>query len=106
MKEQNETIIIDLSPKQQLNESFLRQFGTAIELIIKRMFGLNNTEFKFRGPRTSVGELARTLGAERKYIEAMKKAGLSDPSVLSSKHRLDRAIASFEKQTGIKWPLK
>jgi len=106
LKEQEQTIIIDLSSRQQLNESFLRQFGAAIELVIKRMFGLNNLKFQFRGPRTSVGELAKTLGAEHKYIKAMKDAGFSDPSVLSSKHRLDRAVASFEKQTGIKWPLK
>ncbi len=111
MKKLNEDqlvpIIIDLNVSgDQINESFLRSFGAAIELIIKRMFGLNNLNFSVRGPRNPVRQFADTLAKEREYIDAFNRLGLNNPSVINNRHKLERAIMDFEKQTGIKWPLK
>lgn len=111
MKKLNEDqlvpIIIDLNVSgDQINESFLRSFGAAIELIIKRMFGLNGLNFQARGPASPLRQLADTLVKEKEYIEAFNRFGLNNPSVINNRHRLEKAIRDFENQTGIKWPLK
>ncbi len=100
-------IIIDLSVKKdQINESFLAQFGTAVELLLKRMFGLNDLGFKLRGPKNSVDQFVRTIERERKYAEALKASGLSSASTLNNRSKLEKAVREFEKMSGIKWPLK
>jgi|TARA_A100001515_G_scaffold139494_1_gene134183 hypothetical protein len=100
-------IVIDLSVgKDKIDESFLRMFGAGIELLIKRMFGLNDLNFKFRGSKNALDRLADTLRQETAYMEAYRRAGLNNPSVLKNKWRLQRAVKDFESQTGIKWPLK
>lgn len=100
-------IVIDLTiPQDQINESFLRMFGASIELIIKRMFGLNNLNFKMRGNQNALTRFADTLNKEVDYIKAYQRAGLDKPSVLNSKWKLDRAIRDFETSTGIKWPIR
>ena len=43
---------------------------------------------------------------EAKYLKAMKRYGLDKPETLKTKAQLDRAIKSFERETGIKWPFK
>jgi len=100
-------IVIDLTVSgEQINESFLRSFGAAIELIIKRMFGLNALDFKVRGPKNAVAKLADTIGREADYISALADSGLNNPSVINNKWKLQKAIKDFENQTGITWPLK
>jgi hypothetical protein len=100
-------IVIDLTvDKEQLNESFLRQMGTAIELLLKRMFGLNNLGFQVRGSKSSIRDFAATVAQESSYMKALQRHGLSDPSTFRSKADLDRAVSKFETSTGIKWPLK
>ena len=51
-------------------------------------------------------KLLNTLRAENSYMRAYRDAGLSDPSVINNKFKLDRAIRGFEAATGIKWPIK
>ena len=46
------------------------------------------------------------LGNEAKYLKSMKRYGLDKPETLKTKAQLDRAIKSFERDTGIKWPFK
>ena len=100
-------VVIDLSVNQdQINESWLRQFGAGVELLLKNMFGLNNLNFTMRGPKSSVVQFAKTLKKEKKYIDALKRAGLMDAESITRKSDLIRSIEKFEKLTGIKWPLK
>mgnify|MGYP003627933702 CR=1 FL=1 len=100
-------IVIDLNVSgDEINESFLRIFGKSIELVLKRMFGLNEIPFTFRGPKNKVAEFINTLKHEKQYIEKFGALGLNNPSTWQSKHKLGRAVAEFEKSTGIKWPLK
>ena len=107
MDGQRKEIIIDLdTKKEQMNESFLLQMGTAIELLLKRMFGLNNLDFKIRGPKSSVNKFALAVAGEKAYMDALRKHGLNDPAVLNSRWRLQRAVTNFEKDTGIRWPFK
>ena len=78
-------IEINLKAKEEglLNESYLAMMGGAIQTILTGMFG-----------------------NEAKYLKAMKRYGLDKPETLRTKTQLDRAIKSFERDTGIKWPFK
>ena len=39
-------------------------------------------------------------------LKSFEKNGLSDPRTLGNRHKLERAIANFEKETSMKWPFK
>tara|TARA_Y100000310_G_scaffold345668_1_gene468016 strand:+ start:6397 stop:6717 length:321 start_codon:yes stop_codon:yes gene_type:complete len=106
MIESDKVVIALPKNKNQINESFLRQFGFAIEMIIKNMFGLNNLNFRVRGPKNSVEKLIQTLEKEQEYAESFRRLGLTNPSVINNKYKLQAAVGEFEKTTGIKWPLK
>ena len=93
----------------QLNESFLSMFGGAIKLILDRMFSPPHKYrnwYTVRGSRKDVTSFARTLGNEKKYLEAVEKYGLDNPQTFKSKRALDKAVLGFEKDTGLKWPFK
>jgi len=106
MVESDKIVITFPSNKNAINESFLRSFGAAVELIIKKMFGLNNLDFKVKGPRCAVEAFTQALDQEREYMDSFQKLGLMNPSVINNKSRLQSAIREFERTTGIKWPLK
>lgn len=105
-------IEIDLEElkKNELNESFLAMFGGAIKMILDRMFSTGTPHYsgfyKVKGSRRDVTAFARTLGSEKKYLEAASQYGLDNPKTYKSKKVLDKAITGFEKSTGLKWPFK
>ena len=101
-------IIIDLNAAAngEMNESFLEMFGGAIEMLLGKMFGYNSNPVILRGTNKQIKNFAGVLNGEKKYMDAYEKYGLSDPKTYSSKHSLDKAIAKFEKSTGIKYPIK
>ena len=100
-------IEIDLSSKQ-LDEMSLKVMAGQIELILKYMFGGPQAfiPFRLKGTNSQVSSFARALGNERRYLRSFEKHGLSDPRTLGNRHKLERAIANFERETGIKWPFK
>jgi hypothetical protein len=101
-------IEIDLEKikSNQLDESFLRMWGVWIKYALNRMFGGSSRPIRIRGKESDLQSLASVLGKERRYMESFVKNGLNDPSVLRNRYDLERAVYSFEKETGIKWPLK
>jgi hypothetical protein len=101
-------IVIDLNIKEtgEINESFLRLFGTWIQKILGRMFGGPVIPVKIRGDAHKVKQFAQTLYGEKKYIEAYNKHGLNDPQTFKSKAQLKNSVSKFERATGIKWPFK
>ena len=104
-------IIIDLDKLKgdQLNESFLRSFGSWVKSLLGGFFeGLagNGAPVKVRGRESDLTALAGVLGREKRYMESYLKYGLNDPRVIRSRNRLENAVYSFERETGIKWPLK
>ena len=107
-----EHIEIDLEEMKKnedmLNESFLRMYGTVIELIIKQMFGMPffGMSSSIKGKPADVKAFARAVGNEKRYIEVAKEYGLTDPRTYKQKSRLNKAVAAFELKTGIKWPFK
>jgi len=98
-------IEIDLSP-ETVDENYLRALGAQIEYILKSMFGGFAPVTKVRGTRQQLGLFARALGNEQRYLKQFEKYGLTDPKTLNNRHKLEKAIADFEKGTKIKWPFK
>ena len=101
-------IIIDLSvaKKGELNESFLRMFGGAIKMMLRRMFGQVDMPMMVKGTESEISAFADVLGKEKKYMEAYTDLGLNNPATYKSRYKLDDAIKSFEGKTGITWPFK
>jgi hypothetical protein len=105
------TMEIDLEElkKNELNENFSRMFAGALELALNHMFGwktMRNFKGFIKGKPSDVKSLAKTLGHEKKYIEAVKKHGLDNPATFKQKSVLEKAVKGFEKTTGLKWPFK
>lgn len=101
-------IEIDLSVvrKGELNESWLAMFGGAVEMLMSHMFGGTKVPVTVKGTRAEIRSFAKVLDKEKKYMKAYKKYGLNEPQTYKSKYRLDKAVKSFERITGIKWPFK
>ena len=99
-------IDLGMARKGKIDESFLTAFGSAIEMVLGRMFGGNSVPINVRGTRREIDSFANVLSKEKKYMKAYKEAGLSDASTMSSKYKLQKAIEKFEKNTGIIYPLK
>ncbi len=98
-------IEICLNP-DSIDEAYLRQLGAQIEFLVKGLFGGTFVPARLRGTQTQLKSFARALGNETRYLRSFERHGLSDPRTLNSRHRLEGAIAGFEKETGIKWPFK
>ena len=103
------TIEIDLNVanRGELNEGYLTALGGQIEFLMKMMFGGGpSLPVSVRGTRSELGSFTRALSGEKRYMDAFNRYGLGDKRTFASKHRLNDAIANFEKNTGLKWPLK
>lgn len=98
--------VLDLTKGQNLNESFLRQFGWLIEKILQRMFGHSSIPVKVKGSKEQITALSRALAGEKEYITKMRDLGLDNPQVYRSKAKLQTAIDKFERATGLKWPFR
>ena len=106
-----EEIVIDLEElkENKLNEGFYRMFATSIELMLGQMFGhstLGSLKTLIKGKPRDIKSFAKTIGTEKRYMDAVKQHGLNDPKTFKVKSRLDKAVKGFEKTTGIKWPFK
>ena len=102
-------IKIDLTIGNAINESYLAMFGGAIQTILGGMFGARSPALvpvNIVGSSSQIKSFEKALAGEAKYLRAMNKYGLNDPKVVKNKAALDKAIKSFEKETGIIWPFK
>ena len=107
----SEKIIINLDEVKLLKEynPFLVSFGAKVKAMLYDMFaqpGETFYNFYVTGRKPDVTAFAAALASEKKYMDSYLKHGLGDPKVLSNRYSLERAIEKFERETGIKWPLK
>tara|TARA_R110000851_G_scaffold324292_1_gene491516 strand:- start:875 stop:1273 length:399 start_codon:yes stop_codon:yes gene_type:complete len=124
--------IINLNANKQgiINESFIQAFGDTVKSFLKYMFkdappavgptvsqraraalreeeiGLDAPRARIVGTPTQISAFGNALSKEKKYMETFLKHGLNDPRSFASHAELNKAVANFEKETGIKWPLK
>ena len=94
---------------QRLSESFTAQMGAQIQLVLNNMFGgsmLPPDYVSISGQPSDVAAFANAVGSEKNYMDAASTYGLDDPRTYRDKAKLDGAVASFERVTGLKWPFK
>lgn len=102
-------IILDLDElKSGKLEEFnvIGQMGAAIKLIMQQMFGGSAIPVSVRGSRSDVKSFARTIGREKRYMDAYRKYGLNDPRTYKSRFKLNKSVRDFERRTKLKWPFK
>jgi hypothetical protein len=101
--------VIDLTAAKrgEINESWLTMFGSAIKLVLQRMFGNDiGIPIQVKGSPNDVAAFANTVQREKKYMEALRDYGLNNPRTYRSKAELQSSITKFERATGLKWPFK
>jgi hypothetical protein len=99
---------IDLgaATRGEVNESYLRMFGTAIKSIMNSMFGGSSVPVTVKGSQNQVRDFAKVLGKEKKYLDTYRKFGLDNPQTYRSRYSLESAVKKFERSTNLKWPFK
>jgi hypothetical protein len=106
-------IVIDLTKKNQLNESWLRMIGSWSKTLLQQMFGkdfnlnmsLNNKlKFIIRGEAEDIKAYADALFMEKQYLEAYSHFGKDHPMTNKQRGLLQTAVQKFEDKTGIRWP--
>jgi hypothetical protein len=99
---------IDLgaASRGEVNESYLRMFGTAIKGIMNSLFGGSSVPVTVKGSQSQVRDFARVLGKEKKYLDNYRKFGLDNPQTYRSRYGLESAVKKFERSTNLKWPFK
>ena len=99
-------IVIEFPPEGRIDERFIATFGITIRQLMQKMFGGEKVPFIVKGTPRQVKAFAKAMVSEKDYYRTYKKYGLDNPKTYRSKFMLKRAIAEFEKKTGMKWPLK
>jgi hypothetical protein len=101
-------IHIDFTKANQLNESFLVMFGTAIKAILQRMFGQDVyiPQMSISGTPQQMETFVKTLAGEKRYFDSYVQYGLNDPRTYQDRYKLQASVNEFERNTGIKWPFK
>ena len=102
------TMHIDFTKSNKLNESFLLMFGTAIKMILQRMFGQDVylPDISVTGSPQQMKSFTTALASEKRYFDSYVRFGLNDPRTYKDRSKLQSSISQFERDTGIKWPFK
>ena len=112
--EENELVPVEIDlglvRRGELEEGPLRIFGSAIKWVLNRMFGGGGPpalgSVRIRGTKREIDSFTHTLGREKRYMDSYIKNGLDDPRTLNNRHSLEKAVHAFERETGLKWPIK
>ena len=67
-------------------------------------YGGFNIPMRLMGTNNQIDSFMSALASEKKYMDSYIKNGLNDRSTMNSKYKLERSVASFEKETGLRWP--
>jgi len=100
---ENSEIVIDLSI---LNEGSMIQLSAQFERLMNVLMTGTYYPVKVKGNATQIDRFIRAISAEKDYAVAYNKYGLNNPATYRSRYRLDGAVKSFERDTGLIWPFK
>ncbi len=130
MSDELQPVVVNLNVnnEESMNESFIQAFGDIVKSFVGYMFkdappavgpslsqrarmeeaeDLDTApQAKIVGTPTQISAFGSALSKEKKYMETFLKHGLNDPRSFATHAELNKAVANFEKETGIKWPLK
>ena len=124
-------MVIDLTKKKLLTESWLKMFGEWNKEFLKYVYGKDvkmqaqlgahnmlsslmkeeeddgqKLKFVIRGEQQDVEAYAKAIFAEKEYLDHFIRYGKDHPRSHKSKEKLDHAVDHFEQTTGITWPFK
>jgi len=105
-------IHIDLESMKgdKLNESSVIKMAAQLKYLLYHLMGPIDYNMgrnvRVTGSKSDLKAFQNAISKEKKYMDAYLKHGLNDPRVLNNRMKLDKAVYKFEKETGIKWPLK
>jgi hypothetical protein len=129
MSDELQPVVVNLNANNEeaMNESFIQAFGDIVKSFVGYMFkaappavgpslsqrarmeeadGVSSApQAKIVGTPTQISAFGNALSKEKKYMETFLKHGLNDPRSFATHAELNKAVANFEKETGIKWPL-
>ena len=93
-----------------LNENMYTQFGATVKMWLQTILGGNPFQtakpFRISGRKADINSFIKTIGSQSKYIKSAAALGLDDPRTYMNKSRFETALRSFERQTGIRWPVR
>ena len=93
-----------------LNESAVVKMAGEIRYLLYHLMGPSDPYYqrgvKITGNRQDLERFKTVISKEKRYMDAYLKYGLNDSRVLNNRASLEKAIYNFERDTGIKWPLK
>lgn len=93
-----------------LNENMYTQFGAIVKMWLQTLLGGRpfHTAPKFRisGAKGDINSFMKTIGSQSKYIKAATALGLDDPRTFMNRSKFETALRNFERQTGIRWPVR
>jgi hypothetical protein len=105
-----EKMVIDLSAGStsgNLEEGAITAFAAATQQMLTRMLLAGfDVPVSIRGTQKQIDAFFGALKGEKRYMTSYMKHGLGDNRTMQNQHTLNRSIAAFENETGLKWPFK
>ena len=83
-----------------------RRFSSSVRRVLDSIFGGAFAPVKVKGSKQEIESFAKVVARDKQYIRMVAKYGLDDPRVYKDKFKLRKAIAKFERTTGIKYPFE
>ena len=113
-------LVIDLSERKLLKETWMEMLGSWSKSLLKMMYGddvqvvanVNEEEnssgpkFIIRGKHKDVKSYAMAIVAEKNYLDAYSQYGNEHMQTAKAREELNTATQNFENTTGLLWPFK
>ena len=112
-------LVIDLSERKLIKETFMELLGTWSKTLLKMMYGdgvsivanVNEEEaagpkFIIRGKHKDVKSYAQAIVREKNYLDAYSQYGKDHMQTVKAREELNTAVQNFENNTGLLWPFK
>jgi hypothetical protein len=108
MSEDLTTPIIDLGvvKRGEINEFILTSFQEITKRLLGDIFqGKQPPPVKIKGTEREVSRFIQAIKQESSYMNKIKQNKLNDPDTYKKQEERKKAIAEFERTTGLVWPL-
>ena len=112
-------LVIDLSERKLLKETWMEMLGSWSKSLLKMMYGddvqvvatvkegeSQGPEFIIRGKHKDVKSYAIAIVAEKNYLDAYSQYGKKHMQTVKAREELNTAVQDFESTTGLLWPFK
>jgi len=103
----SDTLVINLNDPLLKEIKVYTQFRNQVNnLLLDLYYAGVELPVSIRGTQSQVETFFNALRKEKNYMDSYMKYGLDDSVTLRNRHKLDRSVHDFERETGLKWPFK